>query len=227
MPDIGAIGSLKWKEFVFRGADDLGIALNRIQIDQLAAHCVLLIKWNKTTNLTRITDPVEVAVKHVLDSMVAAHLIPENASVLDVGSGAGFPGMVLKIVKPSLAVTLIDASRKKISFLNHVIRSVGLEGILALHRRTEQLAALPEFKKAFDVVVCRSFAALDVFVRDAVYFLSTGGMMIAYKKKEIEDEITQLERLPEMADFSLDISPYDLPCLSMERVLVILKRPLN
>ena len=222
MSDIGDIGSDKWNRFVARGAEDMGITLTRFMTDQLAAHGKLLIKWNTTTNLTRITDPVEVAVKHVLDSMASFSFIPEDANVLDVGSGGGYPGMVLKIIKPSISVTLIDASRKKVSFLNHVIRTLGLKGISALHRRTEELAKLPDFQNVFDVVVCRSFASLDVFLRGAVHFVSTGGKMIAYKKKEVADELKKLEDLSGMEDFSLDIIPYVLPRLNLERVLVMI-----
>lgn len=224
MANLGSIGSDKWKDFIARSAEDMGISLDRTKLDLLAEHCMLLVKWNETSNLTRITDPVEVALKHVLDSMVSLPYIPMGARVLDVGSGGGFPGMVLKIIEPDLAVTLIDASRKKISFLNHVIRLTGLRKIRAIQKRAGELAGLPEYQHAFEIVVCRSFAAMDVFVRDAISFLPPDGKMIAYKKKDIGDEITRLEDMPQMKDLSLKLIPYTLPGLESERVLVILKR---
>jgi len=101
---------------------------------------------------------------------------------------------------------------------------LGLQNISAVHRRIEELAIRPEFQNAFDVVVSRSFAALDVFSRDIIHFLSKSGRIIAYKKKEVEKEIIQLKKLPEMVDFSLDVKPYVLPRMELERVLVILKR---
>ena len=96
MTDIGDIGSDQWTAFILRSADQMGIELAEKDLEKITAHCDVLIKWNKTTNLTRIVDPVEVAVKHVLDSMASLPFIPKGASVLDAGSGGGFPGMVLK-----------------------------------------------------------------------------------------------------------------------------------
>jgi 16S rRNA (guanine527-N7)-methyltransferase len=224
MLDTGDVGSEKWKAFIQENVGRMGLELGPEKIEKLSFHCDLLIRWNKTSNLTRITDSLEVAVKHVLDSMASIPFIPENARVLDVGSGGGFPGMVLKIVKPSLDVTLLDASRKKVSFLNHVIRSLGLNGIQTIHRRIEELATLPEFQKAFDVVVSRSYAALGIFVANALHVLSTGGMIIAYKIKEAEQEIASLENMPEVGGCSLEVKPYAVPGLNLERVLVILKK---
>ena len=107
------IGSEKWKQLIIDGAGHFGVHINRDQAQQLALHAALMLKWNRTTNLTAITDPVDVAVKHFLDSIITVHLISLGATVLDIGSGAGFPGIPLKIMIPSLQVTLIDASRKK------------------------------------------------------------------------------------------------------------------
>ena len=223
MQDIGTVGSDKWKEFVARGAENMGIGLTGKELNLLSGHCALLINWNKTSNLTRITEPIDVAVKHVLDSMAAASFIPQNAKVLDVGSGGGFPGIVLKILMPSLEVTLIDASRKKVSFLNHVIRSLGLKNMIALHKRTEEIVELPIFQNAFDIVVCRSFASLAIFFKHAVTLVSPSGKMIAYKKKDIAEEMESFEDLIKKTEFSMDIIPYVLPCLNLERVLVVIE----
>ena len=225
MADIGTVGSSKWKTFIARGAQKMERALTDEQLDLIATHCTLLIQWNKKTNLTRITDPLAVAVKHVLDSMAAAPLITEKDTLLDVGSGGGFPGMILKILMPSAKVTLLDASRKKVSFLNHIIRTLGLKHITAIHKRTEDLAKSPEFQHAFNVVTCRSFAGLDVFFTEAVNFMSADGKMIAYKQKDIAREINKLKDVIRMTNLSMDIIPYVLPVLKLERVLVLLKHP--
>ena len=106
-----------------------------------------------------------------------------------------------------------------------MIRTLRLQDISALQRRTENLVKLKDFRNAFDVVVSRSFAALDVFFKDAVHLLSAaGGKIIAYKQKEVEKEILMLEKMPEMSDFVLEVRSYALPCLELERALVVMKR---
>jgi len=224
-----SIGSKFWKEFLVREASAMGISIDFLQIEQIARHCAELTQWNEKINLTAIIDPLEIAVKHVLDSMAAIGLIPEKASVLDIGSGGGFPGIVLKIVKPDISVTLIDASRKKISFLKHVIRSLGLERINALHRRAETLQTISDYVNAFDVVVSRSFAVLDVFVENAYPFLSEKGIMIAYKGKYVTEEIKKLDVMLKQTKedngcFSMSIHPYSLPRLNIERSLVVFRK---
>ena len=121
------IGSEKWKNIIKDGAKTMEIHIDQEQVDQCALHAVELMKWNQKTNLTTITDPLEVAVKHFLDSMAPAPLISQSSKMLDIGSGGGFPGIPLKILIPSLSVTLIDASRKKVSFLSYLIRTLKLK----------------------------------------------------------------------------------------------------
>ena len=106
------IGSEKWKRLIIDGAGHCGVRINRDQAQQFALHAALMLKWNRTSNLTAITDSMDIAVKHFLDSIITVPLISPGSTVLDIGSGAGFPGIPLKIVIPSLQVTLIDASRK-------------------------------------------------------------------------------------------------------------------
>ena len=111
------VGSTKWKNVIYDRVKDLDIQIDRGKIDQFGIHASELLKWSQKINLTTISDPLEIAVKHFLDSIAPARFIPPDTSLLDVGSGGGFPGIPLKITIPSLSVTLIDASRKKVSFL--------------------------------------------------------------------------------------------------------------
>ena len=159
------IGSKEWSALIIDGARTFDIELKSDQTEKFAVHARELIRWNKTFNITTITDPVEIALKHFLDSLPAAHHIPPDATLLDIGSGGGFPGIPLKILMPSLMVTLIDASRKKVSFLKHVIRSLKLDHIEALPMRAENLVTDSLYRKRFDVVISRAFAALALFVR--------------------------------------------------------------
>ena len=113
------IGSPQWAALIVEGAKAFGLALDQKQVSRFAAHASELIKWNKKFNLTTITDPRDMALKHYLDSIAPAKRIPSFSTLLDIGSGGGFPGIPLKIICPNLKLTLIDGSRKKINFLKH------------------------------------------------------------------------------------------------------------
>ena len=235
------IGSDKWKRLILKGAEELGISLEQGQIDRFVAHAVELAKWNRKINLTAIADPLEIAVKHFLDSIAPAGHIPPDGTMLDVGSGGGFPGVPLKIIFPSLTVTLIDASRKKVNFLKHLIRTLKLEGIQALHVRAEDLPDVNSkdlfgqgrlFENGFDVVICRALTSLDGFALMAFPLLNSGGSIIALKGKVGEAEVESVRRVVRKTSgkagfgdrrFSVDVKRYALPYLGSERSVVIIK----
>ena len=131
--------SSEWAHILVEGARAMGMRLERSQIARFAIHAKELMAWNRFANLTAITDPVEIAVKQFLDIMPLFHLLPSGSRVLDIGSGGGFPGIPLKIMRPDLEVTLIDSSRKKVSFQKHIIRTLALKHIEARHIRAEEL----------------------------------------------------------------------------------------
>ena len=187
--------------------------------DQFSIHASELIKWNRKINLTTITDPVEVAVKHFLDSIISVRVIPEYGRLLDIGSGGGFPGIPIKIMIPSLSVTLIDASRKKVSFLKHVCRNIKLIEINARQIRAEELAKDKTFKNCFDVIICRAFSRLDKIIFKALPLLSKDGIIVAMKGKLSASELESAGKY----NLSLTEEKYKLPFLGLERSLVILK----
>ena len=175
------IGSNKWSQLIIDGAKAFDLDLDCHHTELFAAYAKELLHWNNTINLTTITDPFEVAVKHFVDSLAPAKLILTGATLLDIGSGSGFPGIPLKIIIPSLTVTLIDASRKRVNFLKHVIRTLKLDGIEALHIRAEDLADDPAYRKQFDTITSRALTDLKSFIRQARPFLAVDGQMIALK----------------------------------------------
>ena len=183
------IGEEKWKKLVEEGAGNLNIQIDRKKTDQFSIHATELIKWNQKINLTAITDPVEVAVKHFLDSIISVRVMPEYGRLLDIGSGGGFPGIPIKIMIPSLSVTLIDASRKKVSFLKHIIRNIKFNTIDARQIRAEELAKEKHAKKNFDVIICRAFSRLDKIILQALPLLAKDGIIIAMKGKLSESEL--------------------------------------
>jgi 16S rRNA (guanine527-N7)-methyltransferase len=223
------IGSSSWKEIIQAGAGSLRIGVDLQQIDQFARYADELIKWNRKINLTTITDPEALAIKHFLDSIAPVALIPPCASLLDIGSGAGFPGIPLKIMRPDLKVTLIDAVRKKVNFQKHIIRILGLENIGSHHIRAEQFSAV----KPFDVVITRALFTLTEFVKLALPLLTEDGVMLSLKgvPAEAQAEVTVLQS-DENIDRSqygrdrltVTLSSYRFSGIATERTIVAVKR---
>ena len=220
------IGSREWRDLIITGAEAMGISVNADQVRQLSFHCDLLIQWNQKINLTAITDPYEVAVKHVLDAIAPIKWIQNEARVLDMGSGGGFPGIPLKIINPSLYVTLMDSVTKKVSFLKHVIRTLKIKGCTAISGRVEALGIQKEYAGKFDVVVSRSFASLDKIIQWGKPFAASPGRIIALKGKNIHEEIAspELKNCLNSTRISIEdikIKNYTLPHANMNRALVI------
>jgi 16S rRNA (guanine527-N7)-methyltransferase len=229
------IGSKKWNSIIYDGAKELEIQIDRGKIDQFGIHAFELIKWTRKTSLTAISDPLEIGVKHFLDSIAPAPFIPPHAALLDIGSGGGFPGIPLKIMIPSLSVTLIDASRKKVSFLKHVIRMLGLDNIEACHVRAEDLSRDRIFNNTYDVIVSRALSSMVKFVQMSLPLLAKDGFIIAMKGKITDMEIESMRSLSEKrhdmqenstSNFNIVSKNYRLPYLKSERSIVILKRVL-
>jgi len=218
------VGSNQWNETITKGALDLGVTLDSSALAQITQHALYLVQWNRKINLTAITDPLEMAVKHYIDSIVLAKYITPSAGrplkILDIGSGGGFPGMILKFIIPSLDITLIDASRKKVSFLNFIIRTLTLKDLNALHKRAEEYCL--EVKNIFDVVVCRAFSKIDAFVDLSLPFLETQGKMIALKGGNVNEELPALELNPNIQ--LMDVSTFNLPILESKRSIVIVEK---
>jgi 16S rRNA (guanine527-N7)-methyltransferase len=226
------IGSTEWSDLIIDGAAAFDLELDAGHTGQFARHASELIRWNRKINLTAITDPLEVAVKHVLDSLAVAPYLPGNTNLLDIGSGGGFPSLPLKILLPSLPVTLIDASRKRVNFLKHVIRSLKLKNIEALHIRAEALAEDPNYHRRFDAVTSRAFSSLNLFCSLSLPLLANGGTMIALKGDLADDELDELQgRADKGKDgrrltgekLSVSIKRFHLPVLHSKRSIVLVK----
>ena len=153
---------------------------------QFAAYYQMLIEWNARMNLTAITEKEEVAKKHFLDSLAALPLLPENASVADIGTGAGFPGIPLLIMRPHLKMTLVDSLQKRIGFLQEVLQALGLSAV-CVHARAEDFGRDPACRGSFDYTVSRAVAPLPVLVELTVPLLKTGGSSICYKGNAAEE----------------------------------------
>jgi 16S rRNA (guanine527-N7)-methyltransferase len=205
-----------------RGSRQMDIPLTPSQVDQMACHAAQLEKWNRRINLTAITDPAAMARKHFLDAIaIHPHIHAKTKRLLDMGSGGGFPGLPLKLLNPDIQMVLLDASQKKINFLKHMIRLLGIGGIEAIHGRVEAVSN-PRCGMSgglFDGVLARGFAALDIIAGLAVPLLAGTGTIYALKGPGAGKEITQdLEKR-----FDVQHHDYLLPFEGERRCLVRLQ----
>ena len=171
------------------------IELSKIQEQQLLTYYEMLVEWNSFMNLTAITEFEDVFEKHFLDSisLVTVYDISEKHSVIDIGTGAGFPGLVLKIIFPNIEITLMDSLNKRIKFLDAVIENLGLQHVNTIHGRCEDLARKEEFREKFDVCVSRAVANLSTLSEYALPFVKVGGQFISYKSEKLAEELASAE----------------------------------
>ena len=201
--------------------------LSDSQLDLFDQYYNMLIEKNKVMNLTAITDPLEVQIKHFLDSLMCLKtgLLHQNSKVIDLGTGAGFPGIPLKIACPEIHFTLADSLNKRIKFLDEVIHSLNLENINAVHGRAEDLARLPDYREQFDICVSRAVSNLNTLLEYTIPFLKKGGYFIAYKSGEITDEVAKAASAMKRLGCELDHAEYFiLPGSDINRSFVVIRK---
>lgn len=205
-------------------ARQFGVELSSTQVDQFEIYFRELVKWNERTNLTSIVEYDAVAVKHFLDSLSLAPVLRDAKSLVDIGSGAGFPGLPLKIARPDLNVTLLEATGKKVAFLNHIIETLKIHRIIAIQSRAEELARSPDHRECYDAAVARAVAELPTLSEYALPFVRVGGIFVAQKGRQIEEETAHAQHALDMLGGRLrEIIPVQLPGLEKRHLVVIAK----
>ena len=166
-----------------RWCGEIGVSIGEKEKQKILVYLRELIEWNQRANLVAKSCAEEIMRKHFIDSLACVSLLPEEKClhVIDIGTGAGFPGLVLKIARPDIVICLLDASRKKCDFLKYVVSVLKLEGAEVVNGRAEVLGHMPEYRESFDVVVCRAVARLSIIYEYALPFLQLGGILIAQK----------------------------------------------
>ena len=205
----------------------LGFPLSEKQIDQMLKYYEMLIEWNQVMNLTAITEYADVVKKHFVDSIsiVKACDVDKFVSVIDVGTGAGFPGLVLKIVFPDLHITLLDSLHKRVQFLNHVIEALHLCNVRTIHGRAEDYAKQDSMRENFDLCVSRAVANLSTLSEYCIPFVKQGGLFISYKSGEIDEEVSHAEKALHLLGSEIqEVEKFVLPRTEIWRSFVKIKK---
>jgi 16S rRNA (guanine527-N7)-methyltransferase len=205
----------------------LGIQLTSRQLNALEVYEQELLHWNEHTNLTAIREAEQIRIKHFLDSLTCLIVIREAppARVVDVGSGAGFPGLPLKIIYPSMQLTLVESIGKKVDFCRHVIQTLGLEGVQVIQERAEALGQMPEHRQQYDWALARAVAVMSVLVEYLLPLVRVGGAALAMKGESAPAEAHAAEHATRLLGGHLrKLIPITLPGVVEDRYLVVIDK---
>lgn len=214
---------------LFEEAKKLGIELSNSQLDKFNEYKDFLLEYNSHTNLTSITDSKDIAIKHFLDSILVAKFfeIPQNAKIIDIGTGAGFPGVPLKILRPDINLTLVDSLNKRIRFLSELCKKINIEADI-IHARAEELSRKEKFREKFDIAVSRAVAPLNILCEYCIPYLKTGGFFVSLKGSNFEEEIKNSKNALEVLGAKIiNIKSFDLPENKGNRSIIAIKKNQN
>lgn len=198
---------------------------NKKQEENFNKYMDLLLEWNEKINLTAITDKDEIILKHFIDSLTIEKYIKDNDKVIDLGTGAGFPGIPLKIKNESIDITLVDSLNKRVNFLNEVIKELNLKNITAIHSRIEDLAHDKNYREKYDVVTSRAVANMSTLVEYMLPFAKIGGICICMKGPNVDEELENAKgAIKKLGGKVEKVESLTLPDSDIERNIVIIKK---
>lgn len=216
---------IEFLRHVKQKAQEIGYTLQKEQLEQFFTYKELLIEWNKKMNLTAIEQEEDIITKHFIDSLSIASYIPDTAKVIDIGTGAGFPGIPLKILKKDLSITLLDSLNKRITFLEEVIRNLSLENIQAVHARAEELAHKEEYREQYDIAVSRAVAPMHTLLEYMLPYVKIGGKCICMKGPNLQEESKDLQNCLETLGGKIEkIEELVLPETEIKRNIMLIKK---
>ena len=206
-------------ELLINGLKDLGLTTSEIQINAFMTYLFELKKWNKVYNLTGLKEDRDIIVKHFFDSLLYLKVIPDGeVRIADIGSGAGFPGIPIKIIRPEIEIYLVEPSRKKSAFLRHVINHIGLKGIEVIEKNIEQIKVNNELPELVDVAVTRALFSIKDFLKKASHVVKHDGILILNKGPKALEEIKMLGDVCT----KYEILKLALPFSDIERFIVVI-----
>ena len=209
-------------------AKKLNIVFSEKQIKQFFKYMNLLIEWNNKINLTAIIEPKEIILKHFIDSLTINKYIEQNKILVDVGTGAGFPGIAVKIYRPDVKVVLVDSLNKRINFLNEVVKELQLENIQTIHSRVEEFKKNKKYRESFDIVTARAVANLTVLSEYLLPLAKVNGKCICMKGSEIEEEINNSKNAINILGGKIEkIDQFKLPDSDINRNIIIINKLKN
>ncbi|NLW39662.1 MAG: 16S rRNA (guanine(527)-N(7))-methyltransferase RsmG [Tissierellia bacterium] len=212
---------------LIKGAASLGIDLKEDEVNNFILYKELLKSWNQKINITSITDDEEIDIKHFIDSLtpLTTKLIKDGGRLIDIGTGGGFPGIPLKIVKKDLEVILLDSLNKRINFLKEVIEKLNLEKVMAIHGRAEDFGRDLEHREQYDIAISRAVAPLNTLAEYSLPFVKVGGYFIAMKGKDVDEELKEAKRAIEILGGELkEKLLVDLPFSDITHSLIIIEK---
>lgn len=212
---------LEFKKTMKINLKELNIELTDLQLEQFYRYMNILIEWNKFMNLTAITKPEEVITKHFVDSLTVLDKIDKKANIIDVGTGAGFPGIPIKIAFPDTNVVLIDSLNKRIKFLNEVIEKLDLKSIEAIHGRAEELGRNKQHREKYDIAIARAVAPLNILLEYLMPFVKVNGKCLCMKGSSTEEEIKEGKNAVKILGGELiETEEFYIPNTDMKRKII-------
>jgi 16S rRNA (guanine527-N7)-methyltransferase len=215
----------EFKQNMKQYAKKIGIVLEEEQIEQFYQYEKLLLIWNEKINLTAITKPEEIILKHFIDSMTIAKYIGANKTLIDVGTGAGFPGIPLKIIRKDIQITLLDSLNKRVQFLNEIIKQLELKEVETIHGRVEEFGKNKKYREKFDYATSRAVANLTTLSEYLLPLVKIEGKCICMKGSTVKEEIDQSQKAIAILGGKIEeIEAFQLPESDIDRHIVLLRK---